>query len=126
MDVFALGCSRPHCTIGFLPGQPAFGSAFKFMYRPNYPTNFTSENVGDPDLFQDPAQITDGFRTLTLSIGLKYSPDSVTLPTTLRTRNRVGNNLVEFTDFVGYWCRQSCCVTLDGIQADDDEWDAIF
>eukprot|EP00455_Lapot_gusevi_P038153 TRINITY_DN4274_c0_g2_i3.p1 TRINITY_DN4274_c0_g2~~TRINITY_DN4274_c0_g2_i3.p1 ORF type:complete len:716 (+),score=130.17 TRINITY_DN4274_c0_g2_i3:88-2235(+) len=121
IDLFSLACSRPRCTISFLPAQPKLGSAFKFMYRPNYPTNFTSENVGNPDLFQDPAQITDGFRTLTLSIGLKFSPDGATI-----SQNNGGNNLVELSDFIRYSCQQSCCVSLNGITATNDLWNAVF
>eukprot|EP00455_Lapot_gusevi_P021840 TRINITY_DN2282_c0_g1_i5.p2 TRINITY_DN2282_c0_g1~~TRINITY_DN2282_c0_g1_i5.p2 ORF type:complete len:107 (-),score=19.91 TRINITY_DN2282_c0_g1_i5:124-444(-) len=77
------------------------------MYRPNYPDSFASENVGNPDLFQDPAYITDGFTTRTISIGLKFTPQGlVGGGSHLETS---GSALVAVLDPVTYMCVQSCC-----------------
>eukprot|EP00455_Lapot_gusevi_P041889 TRINITY_DN4907_c0_g2_i11.p1 TRINITY_DN4907_c0_g2~~TRINITY_DN4907_c0_g2_i11.p1 ORF type:complete len:430 (-),score=91.44 TRINITY_DN4907_c0_g2_i11:112-1401(-) len=179
-DVFSLGCSRPGCSISFLPNQARIADQYRFIYRPNYPEGFVSENVGDPALFQDPARLTDGFKTVTVSFGLKFSPENVTNDllvdeqpvdqgaevsqgqdggnqdggnqdggnqdggnqdggyeitaddTSPEVNNRGGQNQNDGTnllqvgigDLTSYRCVQSCCVSINNVDADqDDDWD---
>eukprot|EP00455_Lapot_gusevi_P037875 TRINITY_DN4248_c0_g1_i7.p1 TRINITY_DN4248_c0_g1~~TRINITY_DN4248_c0_g1_i7.p1 ORF type:complete len:1002 (+),score=199.18 TRINITY_DN4248_c0_g1_i7:78-3083(+) len=73
MDVFSLGCSRPHCQIYFAPGQSQLQSSYTLVYKPNFPGTFMSEDVGNPDTFTDKAFVTDGFRVYTTEFDLKYN-----------------------------------------------------
>eukprot|EP00455_Lapot_gusevi_P039168 TRINITY_DN4388_c0_g2_i1.p1 TRINITY_DN4388_c0_g2~~TRINITY_DN4388_c0_g2_i1.p1 ORF type:complete len:339 (+),score=62.13 TRINITY_DN4388_c0_g2_i1:124-1140(+) len=114
IDTFSLACSRPFCRISFLPNQPLIGNSFRFLYQPNYPTQFVSENVGRPALFQDPAFVTDGFKTRIISFGVQYSPGSSFVETGLR-------------DPSNYVAVQSCCVSINGILATAiGFYDAVF
>eukprot|EP00455_Lapot_gusevi_P056060 TRINITY_DN9221_c0_g1_i4.p1 TRINITY_DN9221_c0_g1~~TRINITY_DN9221_c0_g1_i4.p1 ORF type:complete len:433 (-),score=70.69 TRINITY_DN9221_c0_g1_i4:44-1342(-) len=121
-DVFSLGCSRPRCTISFSPNQPKLADRYRFVYRPNYPDEFVSENVGDPERFPDPARITDGFTTQTISFQLKFSPvvenengeDEQATEESQETPTEEPVMLEQrVTDSVRYRCEQICCVRVD-------------
>eukprot|EP00455_Lapot_gusevi_P046267 TRINITY_DN6057_c0_g1_i5.p1 TRINITY_DN6057_c0_g1~~TRINITY_DN6057_c0_g1_i5.p1 ORF type:complete len:307 (-),score=69.74 TRINITY_DN6057_c0_g1_i5:48-833(-) len=100
-DVFRLGCSRPKCRISFLPDQPDESqNRFVFEYQPNYPANFTSEDVGNPDLFPDLAWITDGFSVGRVAFNIQYTQESTPAIT---------QSLLEVADSVQYNMVQSCC-----------------
>eukprot|EP00455_Lapot_gusevi_P056055 TRINITY_DN9221_c0_g1_i10.p1 TRINITY_DN9221_c0_g1~~TRINITY_DN9221_c0_g1_i10.p1 ORF type:complete len:1013 (-),score=213.63 TRINITY_DN9221_c0_g1_i10:99-3137(-) len=127
-DVFSLGCSRPGCTITFLPHQPKLADRYRFIYKPHYPKGFVSENVGDPALFHDPAKLTDGFQTRTASFGLKFSPTATVDDTQEGAAQdpTAGENMLELAngDFMSYVCVQSCCGQVSGLAVQDQE--AIF
>eukprot|EP00455_Lapot_gusevi_P041894 TRINITY_DN4907_c0_g2_i6.p1 TRINITY_DN4907_c0_g2~~TRINITY_DN4907_c0_g2_i6.p1 ORF type:complete len:120 (-),score=36.21 TRINITY_DN4907_c0_g2_i6:38-358(-) len=104
------------------------GQQYRFMYRPNYPEGFVSENVGDPALFQDPARLTDGFKTVTVSFGLKYSPVGTGNQLT-QDNNNDGTTLLEvgLTDIISYRCVQNCCVSIGDILANEfNSWGSEF
>eukprot|EP00455_Lapot_gusevi_P020889 TRINITY_DN2204_c0_g12_i2.p1 TRINITY_DN2204_c0_g12~~TRINITY_DN2204_c0_g12_i2.p1 ORF type:complete len:1012 (+),score=202.09 TRINITY_DN2204_c0_g12_i2:58-3036(+) len=105
IQAFSLSCSRAKCSIAFDANQPQLSSAYTFTYRPNFPSNFTSENVGSPSLFQDPSYVTDGFTTTTVSFGLQYAPDPAVAG---------GASKLEVADVTGYRCMQCCCAHLLG------------
>eukprot|EP00455_Lapot_gusevi_P034372 TRINITY_DN3787_c0_g1_i4.p1 TRINITY_DN3787_c0_g1~~TRINITY_DN3787_c0_g1_i4.p1 ORF type:complete len:204 (-),score=31.50 TRINITY_DN3787_c0_g1_i4:167-778(-) len=74
MDIFSLGCSRPGCSIYFLQPSTQPSDTYSFVYRPQYPTDFVSENVGTPAPFADRSIITDGFHYGKVFLGLAYTP----------------------------------------------------
>eukprot|EP00455_Lapot_gusevi_P041887 TRINITY_DN4907_c0_g2_i1.p1 TRINITY_DN4907_c0_g2~~TRINITY_DN4907_c0_g2_i1.p1 ORF type:complete len:993 (-),score=158.50 TRINITY_DN4907_c0_g2_i1:25-3003(-) len=131
-DVFSLGCSRPGCSISFLPNQARIADQYRFIYRPNYPEGFVSENVGDPALFQDPARLTDGFKTETVSFGLKFTPEDTTDTEdqdNQDSNHHDGTNLLQvgIADVAKYRCTQSCCVRVGSIEVRTDSLtDEIF
>eukprot|EP00455_Lapot_gusevi_P002005 TRINITY_DN10775_c0_g2_i9.p1 TRINITY_DN10775_c0_g2~~TRINITY_DN10775_c0_g2_i9.p1 ORF type:complete len:227 (-),score=46.94 TRINITY_DN10775_c0_g2_i9:56-736(-) len=100
-DVFRLGCSRPRCRIFFLPDQPYDNqNRFVFQYEPRYPAQFTSEDVGNPDLFPDQAWITDGFSAGRVAFDIQYTPES---------QSAMSTNMLEIGDVLQYAMVQSCC-----------------
>eukprot|EP00455_Lapot_gusevi_P008112 TRINITY_DN1349_c0_g5_i1.p1 TRINITY_DN1349_c0_g5~~TRINITY_DN1349_c0_g5_i1.p1 ORF type:complete len:386 (-),score=130.96 TRINITY_DN1349_c0_g5_i1:122-1120(-) len=82
-DLFSLGCSRPRCVISFVKDVGEPGELY-FRYEPNYPADFNSENVGDPDPFPDVAMISDGFSTGRVSFGIQYESSALALEQALK------------------------------------------
>eukprot|EP00455_Lapot_gusevi_P040816 TRINITY_DN465_c0_g1_i3.p1 TRINITY_DN465_c0_g1~~TRINITY_DN465_c0_g1_i3.p1 ORF type:complete len:983 (+),score=211.09 TRINITY_DN465_c0_g1_i3:91-2949(+) len=110
IDVFSLGCSRPHCDIRFV-NATTLASAYQFIYKPMFPKQFMSEIVGNPSLFIDPSFLTDGFKTRVVSFGLRYKTDRALLE-------------VDKTDQCQYMSVQSCCATV--IELGANAQDEIF
>eukprot|EP00455_Lapot_gusevi_P036157 TRINITY_DN4014_c0_g1_i10.p1 TRINITY_DN4014_c0_g1~~TRINITY_DN4014_c0_g1_i10.p1 ORF type:complete len:380 (-),score=75.19 TRINITY_DN4014_c0_g1_i10:97-1236(-) len=102
MDVFSLGCSRPMCEIFFPAGQSSVANQFTFVYKPSFPTTFTSEDVGDPALWMDMAFVTDGFKQITVGFGIRYA----------RSGSARLEVAVEYADTARYVAVQSCCGTI--------------
>eukprot|EP00455_Lapot_gusevi_P033522 TRINITY_DN3665_c0_g3_i3.p1 TRINITY_DN3665_c0_g3~~TRINITY_DN3665_c0_g3_i3.p1 ORF type:complete len:303 (+),score=93.29 TRINITY_DN3665_c0_g3_i3:217-1125(+) len=101
LDIFGLGCSRPNCWIYFAPNQKQPSDRYKFTYRPRFPMEFTSENVGTPSPFSDISMLTDGFSYGPVSFGMKYGPQS-------RSALEVESGAnVGAADFVRYQCVES-------------------
>eukprot|EP00455_Lapot_gusevi_P011759 TRINITY_DN1548_c0_g1_i4.p1 TRINITY_DN1548_c0_g1~~TRINITY_DN1548_c0_g1_i4.p1 ORF type:complete len:353 (+),score=90.68 TRINITY_DN1548_c0_g1_i4:53-1060(+) len=82
VDALSLSCSRPNCTIQFilpkdvdLPGKLPTADSYDFVYKPNFPATFTSENVGSSQKVTDPSFISDGFQTRMVSFDLGFVQD---------------------------------------------------
>eukprot|EP00455_Lapot_gusevi_P041228 TRINITY_DN4758_c0_g1_i2.p1 TRINITY_DN4758_c0_g1~~TRINITY_DN4758_c0_g1_i2.p1 ORF type:complete len:484 (-),score=56.36 TRINITY_DN4758_c0_g1_i2:81-1532(-) len=117
IDVFSLGCSRPRCQIYFAPGQNQLQNSYKFVYKPNFPTYFVSEDVGNPSLWMDMAFVTDGLKTLTVGFGVRYQQtDRVYLEVENSDSLEVANS-----DTYGYQCVQGCCSTIDRKTTNQDD-----
>eukprot|EP00455_Lapot_gusevi_P053368 TRINITY_DN8312_c0_g1_i15.p1 TRINITY_DN8312_c0_g1~~TRINITY_DN8312_c0_g1_i15.p1 ORF type:complete len:283 (-),score=96.54 TRINITY_DN8312_c0_g1_i15:42-863(-) len=71
-DIFTLGCSRPFCSVYFKSISTTPSTRFVFVYEPNYPESFYSENVGLSRPIDDLALVTDGFLTRPLSFNIRY------------------------------------------------------
>eukprot|EP00455_Lapot_gusevi_P039508 TRINITY_DN4431_c0_g1_i1.p1 TRINITY_DN4431_c0_g1~~TRINITY_DN4431_c0_g1_i1.p1 ORF type:complete len:124 (+),score=40.43 TRINITY_DN4431_c0_g1_i1:57-428(+) len=74
-----LACSRPRCEIFFNNRPLLLANKFSVTYKPNYPANFISENVGSPPLFPDPTLVTDGWATRQMVFQIRYAPNPVLL-----------------------------------------------
>eukprot|EP00455_Lapot_gusevi_P011760 TRINITY_DN1548_c0_g1_i5.p1 TRINITY_DN1548_c0_g1~~TRINITY_DN1548_c0_g1_i5.p1 ORF type:complete len:347 (+),score=81.93 TRINITY_DN1548_c0_g1_i5:53-1042(+) len=122
VDALSLSCSRPNCTIQFilpkdvdLPGKLPTADSYDFVYKPNFPATFTSENVGSSQTVTDPSFISDSFQTKMVSFDLGFVQDDVSskLQTDARmmdlfsyqcleTRNpSIGNLIADIEDTLG-------------------------
>eukprot|EP00455_Lapot_gusevi_P021716 TRINITY_DN2271_c0_g3_i5.p1 TRINITY_DN2271_c0_g3~~TRINITY_DN2271_c0_g3_i5.p1 ORF type:complete len:1240 (-),score=432.68 TRINITY_DN2271_c0_g3_i5:147-3866(-) len=128
VTTYSLACSRPNCDI-FFPKRKdiPFSHAHEFIYLPNYPGNFTSEDVGDPDMISDMAFISDGFSVFPVKFGIQFDPDGdAKLETNSQVNTATNTQItsqVGAIDFMKYRCTQSCCATVGagrGAWRDDD------
>eukprot|EP00455_Lapot_gusevi_P050242 TRINITY_DN7247_c0_g1_i3.p1 TRINITY_DN7247_c0_g1~~TRINITY_DN7247_c0_g1_i3.p1 ORF type:complete len:342 (-),score=73.60 TRINITY_DN7247_c0_g1_i3:60-1085(-) len=76
-----LACSRPLCEISFTNEDYKPADIFSVTYRPHYPLNFNSENVGSPPPFPDPSFVTDGWSRHVISFKLNFHKDATLLET---------------------------------------------
>eukprot|EP00455_Lapot_gusevi_P029417 TRINITY_DN314_c0_g1_i19.p1 TRINITY_DN314_c0_g1~~TRINITY_DN314_c0_g1_i19.p1 ORF type:complete len:435 (+),score=129.56 TRINITY_DN314_c0_g1_i19:88-1392(+) len=83
VDTLSLSCSRPTCTMQFIlpkevaiPGDLPTASSYDFVYKPNFPATFTSEDAGAKRTVTDPSFISDGFLTKLVSFDLGFVQDN--------------------------------------------------
>eukprot|EP00455_Lapot_gusevi_P010366 TRINITY_DN1468_c0_g1_i2.p1 TRINITY_DN1468_c0_g1~~TRINITY_DN1468_c0_g1_i2.p1 ORF type:complete len:250 (-),score=68.01 TRINITY_DN1468_c0_g1_i2:49-720(-) len=74
-DMLSLACSRPTCQIDFEPNQYGVNYQYYIRFQPNYPTKFTSEDVGDPGRFVDITLLTEGLTIQRAAFNVHYAPE---------------------------------------------------
>eukprot|EP00455_Lapot_gusevi_P047718 TRINITY_DN649_c0_g1_i3.p1 TRINITY_DN649_c0_g1~~TRINITY_DN649_c0_g1_i3.p1 ORF type:complete len:350 (+),score=107.06 TRINITY_DN649_c0_g1_i3:361-1410(+) len=82
----SLGCSRPDCTVQIVSGGNVEKGEWPIVeYRPNYPDNFVSEDVGGNRKLKDKGFLTDGFSFFNFSTDMTFTsqvlPDESMLET---------------------------------------------
>eukprot|EP00455_Lapot_gusevi_P050243 TRINITY_DN7247_c0_g2_i2.p1 TRINITY_DN7247_c0_g2~~TRINITY_DN7247_c0_g2_i2.p1 ORF type:complete len:289 (-),score=76.45 TRINITY_DN7247_c0_g2_i2:47-913(-) len=79
--ILHLACSRPKCEISFTDEDYSEADSFSVIYRPHYPLDFASENVGSPPPFPDPSFVTDGWSRQVVTFQLNFRKDATLLET---------------------------------------------
>eukprot|EP00455_Lapot_gusevi_P039522 TRINITY_DN4431_c0_g1_i8.p1 TRINITY_DN4431_c0_g1~~TRINITY_DN4431_c0_g1_i8.p1 ORF type:complete len:842 (+),score=198.81 TRINITY_DN4431_c0_g1_i8:103-2526(+) len=107
-----LACSRPRCEIFFNNRPLLLANKFSVTYKPNYPANFNSENVGSPPLFPDPTLVTDGWATRQMVFDIRYAPNLILLETESTTSTTETDSLDSESDATVADVRKYLCMEV--------------
>eukprot|EP00455_Lapot_gusevi_P042183 TRINITY_DN4970_c0_g2_i4.p1 TRINITY_DN4970_c0_g2~~TRINITY_DN4970_c0_g2_i4.p1 ORF type:complete len:239 (+),score=45.38 TRINITY_DN4970_c0_g2_i4:91-807(+) len=115
LDHLSLACSRPGCQIYFTRRKILpVAHLHQFVFRPRFPANFQSEDVGKPDPIMDLNYFADTFKVFSTTIKIQYqrSTDSLVqvqseLKVVTDNNENVGMD-VAIADFVKFRCLGRC------------------